>query len=491
MQLSELLLGTDVDCGKFSNLNVCGVSYDTRRMHKNDVYISFGNIEYAIEAYKKGAALYIGETFVEGLEIPQLITSNARRTAAFAYANFYENPQKKMRIIGVTGTNGKTSTAFMLKNILSHDGYKTALCGTVKCLIGDDEYIPNVSKESQNNFQTMTTPDPDVLYMAMRDMVEKGVEILVMEVSSHALALEKLAPIEFEIGVFTNLSKEHLDFHKDMESYLAAKTKLFKQCKKGVINTDDAYSKRIIGNASCKVITYGIKEKGDYFAERIVKRGINGSEYVLHSANARFKVKTTIPGDFTLYNTLAAAVTARELNVNLMTVQNALYAQNGICGRLERVKLGFEGNTFSVFIDYAHTPFALENLLKCVNEFRDRGQRIVTLFGCGGDRDKEKRSVMGKIAVQMSDFVIITSDNSRGEEPREIINDILLGASGFDNFTVIENRKEAIEYAIENAIDGDIVLLVGKGHEQYEINKKGMFAFCESEIAKEAAKKRR
>ncbi len=494
MVLSELFVGTDINTDE--KVEVRNIVYDSRKSRHGDVFVAISGSntsgeKYAFDAEKSGAVAYVGERLIDGLAIPQFITANARRTLAFMYANFYGNPQNKMRIIGVTGTNGKTSTAFLLRTVLAHGGYKTALCGTVKCMIGEEEYIPQLCGEEKDNFRTMTTPDPDVLYMLMRDMVEQGVEVLVMETSSHALALEKLAPVKFEIGIFTNLTEEHLDFHKSMQEYLLAKAKLFNQCEKGIFNFDDAYSERIMDLAECEKITYGIKKHGDYYAEKIIVSTVHGSEYILRSANARFKIKTQIPGDFTLYNTLAAAVAAREFSVNLTTVQNAIYSLNGICGRLERVKLGFEGNGISVFIDYAHTPFALENLLNCVSDFRESGQRIVTLFGCGGDRDKEKRAVMGKIATQMSDLVIITSDNARTEEPADIIDDILKGTKDADNYIVIENRREAIEYAIENAIVGDIILLVGKGHEQYEIDKNGLHPFSEIEIAENAARKRK
>ncbi len=496
MLLSKLFLGTDVVLGEeISALEVSGISYDTRTLESQNVFIAINGLHtdgsnYAFEAEQKGAAVYVGEKFVEGLKIPQFLTLDARKTLAYACSNYYGNPEKKLKIIGITGTNGKTSTAFMLKTVLSHGGYKTSLIGTVKCMIGDSEYIPAKSGTAKDNFCTMTTPDPDALFCAMRDMVDDGTEFLVMEVSSHALALGKLAPIHFDIGIFTNLSAEHLDFHGDMENYLNAKAELFKHTSLAIVNADDTYAKEVVDGAKCPVRFYGVQNRADYYADKIALNGSRGSEYVLCSENSRFKIKTVIPGEFTIYNTLAAAVAAREIGVNLVTVQNAIYSMNGVCGRLERVKLGFGGSGISVFIDYAHTPFALENLLRCVNGFRDAGQRIITLFGCGGDRDREKRAVMGEIATKMSDFVIITADNSRSENTDRIIDDILIGVENADNYTVIPNRKEAIEYAIENAIAGDIVLLVGKGHEQYEIDKSGMHPFSETEIAEAAAKKR-
>lgn len=497
MKLATLLQDTDVALdGALAALEVRSIVYDTRRLKPGDAFVALRGTRtdgsrYALDAERAGAAVYIGEEAVNGLHIPQLLTANARRTLSFALANQNGNPQRRLRIIGVTGTNGKTSTAYMLRTILAHSGYKTALIGTVKSMIGENDYMPSLSNIQRDDFVTMTTPDPDVLYAAMREMEEQGVEILIMEASSHALALEKLAPIYFDLGVFTNLSEEHMDFHGTMENYLAAKVKLFQNCRLGLFNMDDVHAAKLMEQTSCKKIGFSMRQKSDYYAEQIRQNGVFGSEYVLHSQNARFKIKTTIPGDFTLYNTLAAASAARELGVDLMSIQNALYALNGICGRLQRVDLGFAGNAFSVFIDYAHTPYALENLLRCVRGFRSAGQRIVTLFGCGGDRDTEKRPLMGALAVKMSDFVILTSDNARSEDPKAILSDILQGMQGAKNYTVIENRREAIEYAIENALEGDIILLVGKGHEQYEIDKDGLHPFSEIAIAERAAEKRR
>lgn len=496
MELSALLAGTDALPGDgLAQLNVNGVSGDTRRLFSGDVFIGIPGTKtdgglFAAEAERKGAAVYIGEKNVHGLHIPQILTANARRTFACACANAAGNPQRNLQIVGVTGTNGKTSTAYMLRTILAHSGYKTALLGTARSMIGEEEFLPPVSGAAQADFVTMTTPDPDILYPAMREMVDQGVEILVMEASSHALALEKLAPIRFAAGIFTNLSNEHLDFHRNMDAYLAAKAKLFLHCDVGIINDDDPHADALRREIRCPVIGYGIRKKSDYSVEQIRMNGVFGSEYILHSRSARFKVKTRIPGHFTLYNTLAASATARELGVDLVSIQNALYTLNGICGRLERIPIGFCENIFSVFIDYAHTPYALENLLISVAGFRSAGQRIVTLFGCGGDRDREKRAEMGAIAVRMSDSVIITTDNPRNEDPQLIIEDILCGVGEARNYTVIMDRRAAIEYAVENALEGDIILLVGKGHEQYEIDKDGMHPFSEREIVERAAEKR-
>ena len=495
MVLGELLHGTGIlPEGALGALEIGGITHDSRRVRAGDAFFALrgrdaDGRDFAAEAARRGAAVCISETNLDGLEIPQVVVPDARSTLAFASANFYGNPQRKLKIIGVTGTNGKTTTAYMLKTIFCHSGYKTALLGTAKGSIGDASYTPPLDGAEADEYATMTTPDPEVLYRTLADLADRGVEITVMEASSHALALDKLAPIEFAVGIFTNLSHEHLDFHGTMENYLAAKAKLFKRCRTGLFNTDDPAGLALLQSAKCRAVSYGLAPPCDYLAEEIERSGVRGSTYILHARNARFRIKTQIPGDFTLYNTLAAAAAARECGVDLVCIQNALYALRGIAGRLEKVNLGFTGGAFTVFIDYAHTPFALENLLRCVRAFRGAGQRIVTLFGCGGDRDREKRPEMGRIATAMSDFVILTSDNPRSEDPQAILRDIRGGVGAADNYIVIEDRREAIEYAIANALAGDIILLVGKGHEQYEIDKDGLHPFSETEIVQNAVEK--
>lgn len=497
MVLGEILKGTGASLdASAASLEIKGITHDSRRVRPAYAFFALSGRRvdghsFAADAMKHGAAVCICERRIEGLPLTQVVLPNARRALAFAAANFYGNPERRMKLIGVTGTNGKTSTAYMLKTIFSHSGYKTALLGTAKGSIGDAAYTPPLDGAEADEYETMTTPDPEVLYRTLADLADRGVEVTVMEASSHALALDKLAPIKFAVGIFTNLSREHLDFHGTMENYLAAKAKLFDRCRVGLFNADDAAGRTLLQNARCRAVSYGLTPPCDYLAEEIESRGVRGSTYILHTKNARFRIKTQIPGTFTLYNTLAAAAAARECGVNLVCIQNALYALRGIAGRLEKVNLGFAGGAFTAFIDYAHTPFALENLLRCVRAFRGTGQRIVTLFGCGGDRDRSKRPEMGRIATANSDYVIITSDNPRGEDPQTIIRDILGGVGAADNYKVIENRREAIEYAVANALAGDIILLVGKGHEQYEIDKDGLHPFSETEIVQEAAERYR
>ena len=495
MVLGKLLAGTGAQLdAAAASLEIAGITHDSRRVRPSYAFFALSGKTtdghgYAADAMRHGAAVCICERRIEGLPLPQIVLPNTRRALAFAASNFYGNPARRMKLVGVTGTNGKTSTAYMLKTIFSHSGYKTALLGTAKGSIGDASYTPPLEGAEADEYATMTTPDPEVLYRTLADLADRGVEITVMEASSHALALDKLAPIEFAVGIFTNLSQEHLDFHGTMENYLAAKAKLFERCRTGLFNTDDPAGRALLQGAKCRAVSYGLTPPCDCLAEEIERSGVRGSSYILHTRNARFRIKTQIPGDFTLYNTLAAAAAARECGVDLICIQNALYALRGIAGRLEKVSLGFTGSAFTVFIDYAHTPFALENLLRCVRAFRGTGQRIVTLLGCGGDRDRGKRPEMGRIATAMSDFVILTSDNPRSEEPQAILRDMLGGVGAADNYIVIEDRREAIEYAVANALAGDIILLVGKGHEQYEIDKDGLHPFSETEIVQNAAEK--
>jgi UDP-N-acetylmuramoyl-L-alanyl-D-glutamate--2,6-diaminopimelate ligase len=327
-------------------------------------------------------------------------------------------------------------------------------------------------------------------------MRDDGVKYVFIEATSHALALDKLAPLHFEAAVFTNLTADHLDFHGSMENYLAAKKKLFHMADTAIINGDDRHGASIAEEAEtggCKNIrlcTLDEHRRCDYTAMNVKSLGCDGVEYILSSVCSVFKVKSPIPGRFTVMNTLQAASCALALGIDCRSIQDALRHMKGIDGRFERVKLCPEAD-FSVFIDYAHTPDALANLLLTAREFRGHGQRIVLLFGCGGDRDRSKRSEMGRIASQLADFTVITSDNSRSEDPRDIISDITVGFdfSARAQALIIENREEAIYYVIENALRGDIILLAGKGHEEYEIDKEGKHPFSEKKIAREAAEK--
>ena len=334
-------------------------------------------------------------------------------------------------------------------------------------------------------FYSMTTPDPELLYPKIKEMLDYGCNYIVMEASSHALYFDKLAPIPFEIGIFTNLTEEHLDFHKDMESYYAAKLKLFKSCKIGIFNCDDRYGRKAFGAVSCRAYSIGILWPGDVMAREIVSNGLFGTEYIYRENALIFKVKTKLVGSYNIYNSMLALKALILLGFKPCNVKKDLFEISSILGRFE-IR---EGSPL-VIRDYAHTPFALENLLKTVKTLKNPKQNIKIVFGCGGERDKSKRSVMGKIAKKYCSFSIVTADNSRGENLSEIISDILEGFDETDKRQVITDRKKAIEYAIVNADENDVIIVAGKGCENYIIDKDGKHYFNEKEIIEDAFLKR-
>ena len=469
---------------------------EVRGITSSSKKVKDGYVFVCIEGTHIDGHLYIGEALERGalavvvekkeyLNGQAIFSPNSRKTLSYMLDAFYSFPSKKMKFIGVTGTNGKTSVSVMLKNILDSADIPCGLIGTVKC----SSLGVEIEKHPDNPLSNMTTPDPEELYPMLASMACDGVRYVIMEATSHALFLEKLAPIEFDVGIFTNLTQDHLDFHPSMDEYFKAKLKLFEQSRVGIVNIDDAFGEKIKELAPCTVKTCSARGKNcDYGAENIKNMSVSGVEYTLESADGSFPLYCSVPGTFSVMNSMQAAACAMEIGIDSKTVQRSFESFCGICGRLERVSFS-EDVDFSVFIDYAHTPDALENLISSAKGFRAAGQRIVLLFGCGGDRDRGKRSKMGRIATDGADFVIITSDNSRSEDPESIIKEILTGVDKKDNFTVIPDRKAAIEYAIASSRAGDIILLAGKGHETYEINASGRHAFDERSIAADAVKK--
>ncbi len=488
----------------FDELEISGIFSDSRRVKADSLFVCIAGTkadghEHIEEAAEKGASVILAEKGapIDGKiflrkDAPILLqTENTRKALAYLWNSWYLRPAEDLKLIAVTGTNGKTSVTHMLREIFDTALYKTGLIGTVKCYSG--EKLVSIRSDDEN--ANMTTPDPKELYHMLSVMRDDGVKYVFIEATSHALALDKLAPLRFEAAVFTNLTPDHLDFHKSMENYLEAKKKLFHMADTAIINGDDAYGMAIYDEAEkggCKNIrlcTLDEHRRLDYTAMNIKGLGCDGVEYILSSVCSVFKIKSPIPGRFTVMNTLQAASCALALGIDCRSIQDALRHMRGIDGRFERIKL-CSGADFSVFIDYAHTPDALENLLLTARDFRKKEQRIVLLFGCGGDRDRSKRCEMGRIASHLADFTVITSDNSRSEDPRDIISDITVGfdfSFAHAQAQIIVDRREAIYYAIENALKGDIILLVGKGHEEYEIDKDGKHPFSEKDIAREAA----
>ena len=458
------------------NIEISGMTIHSLKVSKGFMFICLTGTKtdghkYIGEAIENGAVAVVVEYKPQNTDIPYILVKNTRITEAKLWIKWYGNPNKGLKVIGITGTNGKTSVSYMINQILNDAGYKTALFGTIKYIIGD---IEEKAK--------LTTSDPEDMAKLFREAKDKGIEYVIMEISSHSLELDKTAGLGIiDIGVFTNLTQDHLDFHGNMLNYKKAKAKLFQMCRTGVLNADDAATIDIAETSSSDNYFYGIKnKKADFFAENIKYYGADGTEYYLHikgSENKAFKINSSIPGEPYVYNTLAAAAVGNLLGIDNKIIAEAIKKVK-VRGRTEKLDTG---TAYSVFIDYAHTPDALKNVLDSIRSFTNG--RIITVFGCGGDRDKTKRPVMGKIAYENSDFCVITSDNSRSEEPINIIGDIIRGIpdSG-TRYKIVVDRKDAIKCAINIAEAGDVVLLAGKGHEEY-INENGQIKyFSEREI---------
>lgn len=463
--------------GKFSELEITGVTCDSRNVQKGNVFVCIDGVtvdghKFAKSAFDSGAAVIICEKDV-GLP-NQIFVEDSRREFAELCAKWFGEPAKKLKLIGVTGTNGKTSVSYMVKSILEHCGHKVGLVGTIQNMIGE-EVLP-----SKN-----TTPSPYELQSMFSLMLASGCDYCVMEVSSHALDQDRVYGLEFEVSAFTNLTQDHLDYHITMDNYLMAKKKLFEVSKTAVVNKDDSYFGDLVDGLKCAIKTYScIGNKADYKAEN-VKLKSDGSAFDMIVGNQKTEIKTAIGGKFTPYNAICAGGIALELGVSLEKISSAFSNMTGVKGRAEVVPTGRD---FTVLIDYAHTPDGLENILKTFSEVEKN--RLIVLFGCGGDRDRTKRPKMGAIAVKNADYVIVTSDNPRTENPRKIIDDILEGMKDSPvPYLVIENRIEAIKKCVQIAQSGDIIVLAGKGHETYQILNSGTIHLDEREVVAEALSK--
>ncbi len=502
----EIAFGDLCEGKTLAGVDVCEIFCDSRKAVKNGLYIALEGLHTDSHAYIRDAeehgasaaivsrgALEDGRVDRERLGIPLISVDDCREAMSWIYSAWYGHPQRDMTIIGVTGTNGKTTVTRMIYEILSRSALPCGVIGTagnyVSSFSGGVLLHENVDIRAESVLANMTTPDPGELFKILAHMKAHGARYVVMEVTSHALYFKKTAPISFEIGVFTNLSEDHLDLHGDMEEYYRVKKSFFGMCRQCVINIDDRYGRRLAGEVDIRHFTVSCEGRNaDYSACDIRCHGEDGMEYRLASGRMRLRIKTRIPGAVTVMNTLEAAAVCSLLCVAPRDIKDSIAALDGIKGRLEKIKLPVRTN-FSVYIDYAHTPDALENLLRTAKMFAKKGQRTVLVFGCGGEREKQKRAMMGRIASEMSDSFVITSDNPRGEDPEEIINDILSGIGEDGHFTVIGDRKSAIEYVIKNARQGDIILLAGKGHEEYSIDKNGRHVFSEREIVCAAVKR--
>ena len=494
MKLELLCEAANIRCPETAvGSEVSAICTDSRTVTENSLFVCIKGLTHdshacISEAVARGARWAVVEkgcAFCAPQGFPVLVAENTRRACALLYDAFSGFPSRKMKFIGVTGTNGKTSVTHLLRAILETSLCKCGIVGTVGC---QSDGKP-LSYRMANQLANMTTPDPAELYPVLAKMAQDGVEYVLMEATSHALALGKLEPIAFEAAIFTNLTPDHLDFHGTMEAYAKAKTELFRKSKLSVINLDSPFADDMIHAAAGRVVTCSqTYRKADYLAGEITDLGQNGVSYRLEGKHSRLLIQCAIPGAFSVTNSMQAAVCAKELGFGAAAIKDALASVGGVKGRMERLKLGPAAD-FSVIIDYAHTPDALEKLLKTAKEINPGG-RTVLVFGCGGDRDRSKRPVMGAIAEKYADAVIVTSDNSRSEDPNAIIREILGGMNRPEKISVIPDRKTAIEAAVLSAREGDLILLAGKGHEEYEISGEGRKPFHEREIVSEALVRR-
>lgn len=475
MKLSELLKNADVK-NSFADCEIVDVTQDSRLVEEGFLFVcikgnTFDGHSVAKEMLEKGARAVVCERDL-GLE-NQIVVSDTREAYSVICANYFSNPAKKLKLIGLTGTNGKTTTTFLIKQILEGAGKRVGLIGTVQNMVCDEVYPAKY-----------TTPDAYELQHLFSLMVKADCEYCVMEVSSQALAQGRVNGLHFEIGAFTNLTQDHLDYHKTWENYFNSKRILFENSSIAVTNADDENGLKIVSGLNCKVVSYAVNTNNADYVAKNVKFKSNGVEYELVSELIG-RVNCPIPGRFSVYNSLCAASIALTLGISFEEVLTAISKSNGVKGRIEVVPTDTD---YTVIIDYAHSPDGLENIISSLREIAKK--RIVTVFGCGGDRDRTKRPIMGKIAAELSDFCVITSDNPRSENPSKIIEDILEGMKGVSTpYVVVENRREAIKWALEHAEKDDIILLAGKGHENYQILPTGTIHFDEREVVADILKK--
>jgi len=492
VKLNDLLpvIGSEEIRGP-TDIPVEGITYDSRQVKRGYIFVAIpGYVEdgnsYIPQAIEAGASTIVSSKRIERLAEPlrlgsfatQIVVRDSRSALAKLSTAFYNYPSDKLDIIGITGTNGKTTVTYFAEAIFKENGAKVGVLGTISYRLGE-EILP----------APVTTPQSSDLQQILRKLVDRGFTTVVMEVSSHALSLERVEGCEFDSAVFTNLSREHLDFHKTMEEYLRAKIRLFsslgkharkKTEKLAVLNSDDPSAEEIMKSTEAKVITYGIEKKADVVAKNI-KLNLETTKFNLVSPAGEERVTLSLAGIYNVYNALASSAVALGQEIDLGTIKRGLEKVSSIPGRFERID---SGQPFTVIVDYAHTDEALRRLLEVCRSLKPR--RIVTVFGCGGDRDRGKRPLMGEVAIELSDYVIVTADNPRTEDAERIALDIEVGIKrkGKNNYETIVDRFQAIRKALSMAEDGDLVVIAGKGHEQYQIFKDRRIYFDDREVAR-------
>ena len=460
MKLKELLRGLGVlELHADEALDITGVQYDSRQVSPGDLFVAISGFQtdghkYIPKAMENGAACVVCEKKPE-TDISYVLVPDARAALAALGANWFGHPADDLCVIGITGTNGKTTSTYLLKHVLEKTlGAKVGLIGTIQNMIGDE--ILHTER---------TTPESFELQKLFADMRDAGCTHVIMEVSSHALVLHRADQIRFGAAVFTNLTEDHLDFHKTMDAYCDAKAMLFRRCETGAVNVDDAYAKRIMEQADCRLLTYSAQGKPAALKAEHIGLFSDRVEFDAVYQNERVPVTLGIPGIFSVYNALSVIAAALALDIPLAKIAGALRTAQSVKGRVEVVPT--PGKDYTVLIDYSHTPDSLENILRAVRGFC--AGRIIAVFGCGGDRDPYKRPVMGKIAAELADLAIVTSDNPRTEDPYKILRQILAGMQDTETpYEVIESRVSAIFRAMELAQKDDVIVLCGKGHETYQ-----------------------
>ncbi|NMM61422.1 UDP-N-acetylmuramoyl-L-alanyl-D-glutamate--2,6-diaminopimelate ligase [Clostridium sp. P21] len=464
----ELINGSD-------DLDIKEIQYDSRKVKGGDLFVciegySTDGHKYINDAVNSGATAIICSRNIENIPNCTVIkTEDTRKGLALASANYYDHPSDKLKVIGITGTNGKTTSTFMMKSILEAKGYKVGLLGTIANYIGDKK-IP----------AHRTTPESLELQKLFAEMVQEGVNYCIMEVSSHSLYLDRVYGVKFSQGIFTNLTRDHLDFHKTFENYYNAKLILFKNTSSSIVNIDDDYGERVYKDSEGKKTSYAIDKDADVKGSNLHMHS-RGVEFDITYKNETQHINLNIPGRYNVMNALGSAAACLGEGMSLAAAKQGLESMLCVPGRCEIVtkdyNLGYE-----VIVDYAHTPDGLENILKTAREFT-KG-KLISVFGCGGDRDNTKRPIMGKIGTELSDKAVITSDNPRTEDPMSIIKEVVAGVEK-DNYVVVENRREAIKKAMEMAQKSDVIVVAGKGHEDYQILKDKTIHFDEREVIAE------
>ena len=483
MKLSELLKKVDYTVIKGDvDIEIGNLVYDSRKIVEGDVFVcisgalSDGHDFIGTAILKKAAAVIVEKDIFVDDDITVVKTIDTRLALACMSASYFGNPADKLTTIGITGTKGKTTTTYMVKAVLESLGIKTGLIGTIETVIGD-EAVP----------ASNTTPESYIIQKSFAKMVDSGCKCVVMEVSSQGLMQHRVGGFVFDYGIFTNIEPDHIgkNEHKNFDEYLQCKSMLLKQCRIGIVNIDDSHIKKVLEGHTCEIETYGIDKEANLKAENIhlyKEEGCLGIKYDL-SGRINTEISIDVPGKFSVYNSLCAIAVCLHFTDNIETIKKSL-ADIKVKGRVEIIPIS---KRFTIMIDYAHNAMSLESLLKSLREYEPA--RLVSLFGCGGNRDRHRRFEMGEVSSKLADLSIVTSDNPRDEEPMAIIEDILTGIHNANGkYVVIPDRKEAIRYAIKNALDGDVIVLAGKGHEDYQIIKGVKYPMDERVIINEIIK---